>query len=95
MKKITKHIKTYSRGLNKMRRKIIIDIKSNYLKLIHETWKIMKEKNSKKKCNNETLPKHLIVDNIEINDAKFIAEKVNEFLSKFDRIFLTKFLDVT
>ena len=55
----------------------------------------MKEKNSKKKCNNETLPKHLIVDNIEINDAKFIAEKVNEFLSKFDRIFLTKFLDVT
>ena len=36
MKKITKRIKTYSRGLNKMRRKIIIEIKSNYLKMIHE-----------------------------------------------------------
>ena len=33
----------------------------------------------KKKCNNETLPKHLILDNIEICDAKFIAEKFNEF----------------
>ena len=36
MKKITKRIKTYSRGLSKMRRKIIIEIKSNYLKMIHE-----------------------------------------------------------
>ena len=32
-----------------------------------------------KKCNNETLPKHLIVDKIEIHDAKSIAEKFNEF----------------
>ena len=34
---------------------------------------------AKKKCNNETLPKHLINDKIEINDAKSIAEKSNEF----------------
>ena len=35
--------------------------------------------NWKKKCNNETLPKHLIVDKIEIHDAKSIAEKFNKF----------------
>ena len=39
----------------------------------------MKEVFGKKKCNNETLPKHLIVDKSEINDAKSIAEKYNEF----------------
>ena len=42
----------------------------------------MKEVIGKKKCNNETLPKHLIVDKIEINDAKklrSIAEKFNQF----------------
>ena len=39
----------------------------------------MKEIIGKKKCNNETLPKHLIVDKIEIHDAKSIAEKFNEF----------------
>ena len=39
----------------------------------------MKEIIDKKKCNNETLPKHLIVDKIEIHDAKSIAEKFNEF----------------
>ena len=39
----------------------------------------MKEKHSKKKCNNGTLPKHLIVDKIEIHDAKSIAEKFNDF----------------
>ena len=39
----------------------------------------MKEVIGKKKCNNETLPKHLIVDKIEINDVKSIAEKFNEF----------------
>ena len=39
----------------------------------------MKEIIGKKKCNNETLPKHLIADKIEINDAKSIAEKFNEF----------------
>ena len=36
MKKLTKLIKTYSRELKKMRRKIIIEIKSNYLKMIYE-----------------------------------------------------------
>ena len=39
----------------------------------------MKEIIGKKKCNNETLPKNLIVDKIEIHDAKSIAEKFNEF----------------
>ena len=39
----------------------------------------MKELIIKKKCNDETLPKHLIVDKIEIDDAKSIAERFNEF----------------
>ena len=39
----------------------------------------MKEIIGKKKCNNETLPKHLIVDKIEIHDAKSIAQKFNHF----------------
>ena len=46
---------------------------------IRNTWKVMKEVIGKKKCNNATLPKHLIVDKIEISDAKSIAEKFNEF----------------
>ena len=39
----------------------------------------MKEVTGKNKCNNETIPKHLIVDKIEINDAKSIAEKFSKF----------------
>ena len=39
----------------------------------------MKEIIGKKKCNKETSPKHLIVDKIEIHDAKSIAEKCNDF----------------
>ena len=39
----------------------------------------MKKIIGKKICNNETLPKHVIVDKIEIHDAKSIAEKFNEF----------------
>ena len=39
----------------------------------------MKEIIGKKKCNNETLPKHLIVDKIEIYDANSIAETFKEF----------------
>ena len=39
----------------------------------------MKEIIGKKKCNNETLPKHLIVHKIEINAAKAFTEKLNEF----------------
>ena len=46
---------------------------------IRNTWKIMKEIIGKQKCNNKTLPKHLIVDKIEIHDAKSIEEKFNEF----------------
>ena len=40
----------------------------------------MKEIIGKKKCNNETLPKHLIVDKVKMHDAKSITEKFNEFL---------------
>ena len=40
----------------------------------------MKEMIGKKKCNNDTLPKHLIVDKIKIHDAKSITEKFNKFL---------------
>ena len=36
MKKLTKLIKTYSRELKKMQRKIIIEIKSNYVKMIYD-----------------------------------------------------------
>ena len=39
----------------------------------------MKEVICKKKRNNETLPKHLIVDKTEIYDAQSIAEKFKEF----------------
>ena len=49
----------------------------------------------KKICSNETLPKHLIVDKIEIHDAKSIAEKLMNFLSKLGQILLTRFRNVT
>ena len=39
----------------------------------------MEEVIGKKKCNSETLPKHLIVDKVEINDVKSIAESCNDF----------------
>ena len=38
----------------------------------------MKEIISKKKCNNNTLPKHRIVYKIEINDPKSFPENFNE-----------------
>ena len=45
---------------------------------IRNTWKIMKEIIGKNKRNNKTLLKHLIVDKIEIHDAKSIAERFNK-----------------
>ena len=42
----------------------------------------MKEIIGKKKRNNKTLPKHLIVYKIEIGDAKSIAKKFNDFFVK-------------
>ena len=36
MQKLTKLMKTFSRELKKMPRKIIIEIKSNYLKMMYE-----------------------------------------------------------
>ena len=46
---------------------------------IRGTWKIMKEIIGKKKCNSLILPKQILVDKIEVNDARSIAEKFNEF----------------
>ena len=46
---------------------------------IRGTWKIMKEIIGKKKCNSQILPKQILVDKIEVNDARSIAEKFNEF----------------
>ena len=39
----------------------------------------MKEIIGKKKCNSQILPKQILVDKIEVNDARSIAEKFNEF----------------
>ena len=39
----------------------------------------MKEIIGKKKCINQVLPKQIVVDKIEINDAKSIAETFNKF----------------
>ena len=55
----------------------------------------MKEIIGKKKCNTETLPKHLIVDKMKINYAKSIAESFTIFLSTLGQILQTKFLNVT
>ena len=40
----------------------------------------MKEITGKKKCNNETLPKRLIVDKVKMNDAKSITEKFSKLV---------------
>ena len=45
MKKLIKHVKTYLTELKKVRKKIIIEIKSNDMR---NTWKIIKEKIGKK-----------------------------------------------
>ena len=39
----------------------------------------MKEIIGKKNCNSQILPKQILVDKIEVNDARSIAEKFNEF----------------
>ena len=57
---------------------------------IQNTWKVIKEIIGKKKCNNETLPKHLIVDKIEIHDGKCVAEKFNEFFVNIGPNFANK-----
>ena len=55
-------------------------------------WKIMKEIICKKKCNNEILPKLLIVDKIEINNSKSIAEIFNEFIVNIGQNLANKIL---
>ena len=55
----------------------------------------MKEIIGKKKCNNETLPKRLIVDKIEIHDAKANEEKLYGFFVHIGQFLLTKFLNMT
>ena len=39
----------------------------------------MKEIIGKKKCNSQILPKQILVDKIEVNDARSIAQTFNEF----------------
>ena len=47
---------------------------------IRGTWKIMKEIIGEKKCNQTSIsPKQVLVDKIEVNDGRSIAEKFNEF----------------
>ena len=62
---------------------------------IRNTWKIMKKIIGKKKCNKETLPKHFIVDKIEIHDVSLLQKNLMSFLSTLGRILLTKFRNVT
>ena len=38
----------------------------------------MKEIIGKRKCNSQILPKQILVDKIEVNDARSIAETFNE-----------------
>ena len=52
----------------------------------------MKEIIGKKKCNNERLPKRLIVDKIEIHDAKSITKKFNEFFVNIEPNLANKIL---
>ena len=81
MKKLTKHITTYSRKLKKNAKKNCYRDKIKLFENdIRNTGKIMKEIIGKKKRNNETLPKHLIVDKTEMHDARSFAETFNEFL---------------
>ena len=46
---------------------------------IRGAWKIMKEIIGKNKCNSKMLPKQILVDKIEVDEARSIAEKFNEF----------------
>ena len=57
---------------------------------IYNERNIMKETIGKKKCNNEIWPKNLIVDKIEINDTKSIAEKFDEFFVNIGPNFANK-----
>ena len=55
----------------------------------------MKEIIGKKKCNTETLPKHLIVEKIEIHEASLLQKNLTNFMSTLYQILLTKSRNVT
>ena len=55
----------------------------------------MKEIIGKTKCNNETLPKHLIVEKIEIHEASLLQKNLTNFMSTLYQILLTKSRNVT
>ena len=55
----------------------------------------MKEIIGKKKCNNETLPKHPIVEKIEIHEASLLQKNLTNFMSTLYQILLTKSRNVT
>ena len=77
------HYKTYKNLFEKIKK----NAKKNYyqrkLELsennIKNTWKVMKEIIGKSKNINDTFPKQIIVEQIEINDAQSIADKFNEY----------------
>ena len=77
------HYKTYKNLFEKIKK----NAKKNYyqrkLELyennMKSTWKVMKEIIGKSKNINDTFPKQIIVDQIEINDAQSIADKFNEY----------------
>ena len=95
MKKLTKHINLFERIKKNAKKNFYRDKIKLFENDIRNTWKIMKEIIGKKKCNNETLPKHLIVDKIEIHNAKFLQKSLTNFLSTLGRILKTKFRNVT
>ena len=75
-KKTKKTYKTYKNLFERIKKHAKKNYYRNKIKLFeNNTWKIIREIISKKKCNKEALPKYLIVDKIEIKDAKSIAEK--------------------
>ena len=46
------------------------------------TWEIIKDSIGKGKCNNQSFPKTVIVDNIATTDETQIAENLNKFFTE-------------
>ena len=77
------HYETYTNLLEKIKKIANKNYYQRKLELsennIKNTCKIMKEIIGKGKNINDTFPKQIIVDEIEINDAQPIADKLNEY----------------
>ena len=85
--KIYKYYKNLFKKIKKCAKK---NYYRNKIKLfendIRGTWKIMKEIIGKKKCNSQILPKQILVDKIEVNDARSTAENLMNFMLTWDQI---------